>query len=101
MREPEDNVPMSVDVHHHSLLNRYEARVGDELAGIAEYHLSDGVLTFTHTEVGDAFKGQGVGSALARFGLDDARAQGLRVRPQCPFIAGWIKRHPDYADLVA
>ncbi|MCW2810553.1 MAG: hypothetical protein JWP61_1011 [Friedmanniella sp.] len=91
---------MSVQVHNHSLLSRYEARVGDGLAGIAEYRRDDEVITFTHTEVADEFEGQGVGSALARFALDDARAQGWRVRPLCPFIAGWIRRHEDYAGLV-
>ena len=56
---------------------------------------------FTHTEVDDRFEGQGVGSALARFALDDVRAEGTRrVVPRCPFIKGWIDKHPDYADLT-
>lgn len=81
--------------------SRYEARVDGELAGFAEYELADGLVTFTHTEVDDRFEGQGVGSALARFALDDVRAEGARrVRPECPFIARWIAKHPDYADLV-
>ena len=58
-------------------------------------------MIFTHTEVEDRFEGQGVGSALARFALDDVRAAGTRkVLPLCPFIKGWIEKHPDYADLV-
>jgi predicted GNAT family acetyltransferase len=80
---------------------RYEARIGDELAGFAAYRLEPGHITFTHTEVGAAHEGRGVGSQLARTALDDARTRGLRVTPLCPFIAAWIRRHPAYADLVA
>ena len=82
--------------------HRYEARIGDELAGFAEYTLGQGLITFSHTEVQDAFEGRGVGSALARAALDEVRAAGERkVRPLCPFIAKWIERHPAYQDLVA
>ena len=81
---------------------RYEAHVDGQLAGFAEYRLDEGLITFTHTEVGDEFGGKGVGSALARTALDDVRARGgRRVVAQCPFIAGWIDKHPDYADLLA
>ena len=91
---------MNVDLHDHLTEFRYEARVGTELAGTASYELTDSMITFTHTVVGEGFEGQGVGGALARFALDDARARGLRVRLVCPFLRSWIKRHPEYADLV-
>ena len=58
------------------------------------------MIRLIHTEVPPAFSGQGHASTLARSALDDARARGLKVRPLCPFIRGWIKRHDDYADLV-
>ncbi len=81
--------------------HRYEAHIDGELAGFAEYQLTDELVVFTHTEVGDRFEGKGVGSALARFGLDDVRATGTRkVMPLCPFIKGWIGKHPEYTDLV-
>ena len=90
------------DITHNSAESRYEARIDGELAGHADYQIAGQEVTFTHTEVDSAFEGQGVGSALARFALDDVRSHGgYRVIPQCPFIAGWIDRHPDYADLVA
>ena len=80
---------------------RYEARVGGELAGSAYFDAADDLIVFTHTEVDDAFEGQGVGSALARFALEDVRADGRRkVVARCPFIKGWIDRHPDYQDLL-
>jgi len=91
---------MSTEVVDDQLRSRWEARVDGDLAGVVAYELDDGVVTFTHTVVADAFEGRGVGSALARAALDDARAQGLAVVPRCPFIAGWIEHHPAYADLV-
>jgi predicted GNAT family acetyltransferase len=81
--------------------HRFEARCDGELAGVAEYQLTDELIVFTHTEVFDAFEGRGVGGALARSALDAVRADGSRkVMPLCPFIKRWIERHPDYRDLV-
>jgi predicted GNAT family acetyltransferase len=91
---------MSVTVHDHLTEFRYEARLGSTLAGTTGYELTDSKIIFTHTVVAEGFEGQGVGGALARFALDDARSRGLRVRPDCPFIRRWIERHPEYADLV-
>jgi predicted GNAT family acetyltransferase len=78
---------------------RYEAMIGGELAGTAAYIRTPEVIAFIHTEVDAAYEGHGIGSALARTALDDARAQGLRVLAICPFIAGWLARHPEYDDL--
>lgn len=90
-----------VIVSHNPELSRYDAHIDGELAGFAEYQADESVITFTHTEVDDAFGGKGVGSALARFALDDVKAQGSRrVRPLCPFIKGWIDKHPEYAELL-
>ncbi|WP_329132766.1 N-acetyltransferase [Streptomyces sp. NBC_01476] len=80
--------------------HRYEATVGDKLAGYAAYLRAPQLIAFIHTEVEDAYEGQGVGSALARGALDEARAQGLRVVAICPFFEGWIERHPEYQDLL-
>lgn len=81
--------------------SRYDAFVEDELAGYVEFALVDGGIAFTHTVVGDAFEGRGVGSRLAATALDEARADGMRVTPRCPFIKSYIERHPDYLDLVS
>ena len=81
--------------------NRYEARLDGELAGFAEYQLTDELIVFTHTEVHRVHEGKGVGSALARFALDDVRDHGgRRVLAICPFIKAWMLRHPDYAALL-
>jgi len=55
---------------------------------------------FTHTEIDPEFEGKGLGSQLARGALDAVRAEGSRVVPLCPFMAGYIERHPDYQALV-
>ncbi len=81
--------------------SRYEIRLGDELAGFVTYERSPGKIDFRHTEVDARFEGHGIGSKLAHTVLDRARAQGLGVIPTCPFIRGWIRRHPEYRDLVA
>lgn len=94
MPEPTDVVVTEAPQEH-----RYEARVGGELAGWAEYSATEEMLVFTHTEVRPAFEGRGVGSALARYALDDVRCRGLRALAVCPFVLGWIRRHPAYADL--
>lgn len=80
--------------------NRFEIDVDGRLAGFAVYTLKPGQVVFTHTEIDSAFEGQGLGSVLAKGALDEVRARGLSVLPLCPFIKGWIARHPDYADLV-
>ncbi|MFB9908070.1 GNAT family N-acetyltransferase [Allokutzneria oryzae] len=80
--------------------HRFEARLNGSLAGHVEYARLGGKILLTHTEVDGAFEGKGVGGELARTALDSARANGLVVRPLCPFVAGWIRRHPDYVALV-
>ena len=81
--------------------HRYELRSGDELVGFIVYRLNGEVIRLIHTEVLPAFSGQGHAATLARSALDDARSRGLTVRPDCPYVASYIKKHPEYADLVA
>jgi predicted GNAT family acetyltransferase len=81
--------------------SRYEIRVGDDLAGFAEYRLMPGRMVMTHTEIAPSFEGRGLGARLAADALDDVRGRGLTVTPLCPFIAKFIREHPEYRDLVA
>jgi uncharacterized protein len=80
--------------------HRYVAEDDDHVAGIAVYHLRGGRHIFVHTEVSPEYAGKGIGSQLARFALDDVRAKGGTVVPLCPFIASWVKQHPEYDDIV-
>lgn len=96
-RVEEDSVVVTDNPARH----RYEVRLDGELAGFAVYTLSEGLITFTHTEIDPAFEGRGAGSALVRAALDDVRAKGERkVLPLCPFVKGWIRRHPGYDELL-
>lgn len=94
--------PEIVDVPTH---HRFEARVGDIVAGFAEYldHERDGAVVrdFPHTLVHEEYGGRGIAGKLAGTALDDARQRGLTVIPSCSFVEAFIRKHPEYADLVA
>jgi predicted GNAT family acetyltransferase len=80
--------------------SRYEASLDGRVAGFSEYRLRPGRIIFTHTIVEPEFEGRGIGSRLVREELDDARRRGLKVTPICPFVRAYIRRHPDYENLV-
>lgn len=78
---------------------RFEAVVDGQVVGFAAYQKTAELMVFTHTEVDPSMEGQGVGGVLVRHGLDHARGLGLKVLPICPFVAAWMGRHPEYAEL--
>ncbi|MEQ0562223.1 GNAT family N-acetyltransferase [Amycolatopsis sp. NEAU-NG30] len=80
--------------------SRYELWEEDQLAGFAEYDRRGELTVFTHTEIGDAFGGKGLGKVLAAGALDDVVARGGTIVPVCPFIAGYLKKHPGYEEHV-
>jgi predicted GNAT family acetyltransferase len=93
---------MSGQVIDNPARSRYEIFSDGKLAGFASYELYGGRITMYHTEIDPAFEGQGLGGELAREALADVRSRDLMVEPLCPFIASFIRHHPDeYLDLVA
>ena len=90
----------TVEVTDNQAGSRYEVRVGGELAGLVDYSRRDGRVVLIHTEVDEAFEGQGLAARLAKFALDDARARRLSVVPRCPYMASYIAHHPEFEDLV-
>lgn len=80
--------------------SRFEAEVGDSLA-FAAYRLDHGRLTLHHTVVPPQLEGRGIGSALIESALRSARERGLKVVPECSFVAAYMKRHPETQDLLA
>jgi len=90
---------MADEVRDNSARHRFELDADGHLA-LAYYQLSPGVITFTHTEVPKELSGKGVGSRLAAGALAQVRARGLKVVPRCPFIAGYIAKHPELQDLL-
>ncbi len=87
-------------VRHNPQAGRFEVEKDGHLA-VLEYHLQGDRMVITHTGVPAALEGQGIGSRLARAGLDHARAQGLKVVALCSFVAAYIQKHAEYQDLLA
>jgi predicted GNAT family acetyltransferase len=80
--------------------HRFEATV-DGHTSVLTYREAAGRVTLIHTEVPPELRGRRIADTLARAALDDIRQRGLQVRPLCPFVQAFMKRHPEYADLVA
>ncbi|WP_371657737.1 GNAT family N-acetyltransferase [Streptomyces sp. NBC_00280] len=84
-----------VDAHH-----RYEIVVDGKRAGVAEFRDHGEQRVFFHTEVGDAYAGQGLAAELVRQALADTRTSGKRIVPVCPYVAKFVKRHGEFADIA-
>ena len=78
---------------------RFELEQNGHVATLL-YTLAGHVLGLVETEVPEVLKGTGTGSALVKSALDYAREQHLKVDVTCPFVAGYLKKHPEYSDLV-
>ena len=89
---------MSNNVRDNAERHRFELDVDGQVA-FAVYRREGDALAIRHTETPVALRGKGVASALVRGLLDIARAQGIKVLPKCPFVAGYIDKHAEYAEL--
>lgn len=78
---------------------RYELEISDAMA-FAEYRLDGAVVTFTHTETPPALQGRGVAAALVCGALLSARERGLKAKATCSYVAAYLKRHPEFSDLL-
>lgn len=90
---------MSLQISHDPGAGRFSTRQEGHEAELL-YRRQGGRLIIDHTGVPQAIAGRGVAGGLVRAALDYARAEGLRVVPQCSYSAEYIQRHPEYADLV-
>ena len=102
-----------VEIRKNDAASRYELWVAGRLAGQADYEADyepdhganrradTSAIAITHTFVDPALNGQGLGSRLVRFALDDIRSLGRQVVPACPFVGVFVQRNPEYADLLA
>jgi NAD+ kinase len=86
-----------VDAFEHS---RYEVLIGGEQAGLLHYRRHDDRIELAHTEIDNVFEGRGLGGRLAAAALQDARRRNISVVATCPFVSGWLDRHPEYADVT-
>lgn len=96
MSSPETELTIT----HQAATHRFSTELEGHEAELV-YRLRDGRLTIEHTGVPEAIGGRGVAAALVKAVLDYARAEGFRVVPACSYSAVYIRRHPEYADLVA
>jgi predicted GNAT family acetyltransferase len=98
-KEPTITIPPKITVELRPQAGCFVIKKDGQLA-VLEYQLADGKIIFTHTGVPDALGGKGIGSLLARAGLNYARTQSLTVVSLCSFITGYIQKHPEYQELV-
>lgn len=89
-----------IEVRHNRAEGRFETAV-DGLLAVAEYELSDGRMTLTHTFVPNELRGRGMAEKLVRAALAHAQSEHLRVVPACSYVATFITRHPEFQPLVA
>jgi predicted GNAT family acetyltransferase len=81
---------------------RFElALEGGRMAYVVYEEAGEGVLALTHTEVPAEFEGKGVGGALVKGALELARGENLKIVPTCRFVSVYLRRHPEYQELVA
>lgn len=89
-------------VENHTEAERFVLPLpGGEPAYIEYSTGSDGTVSLLHAEVPAAARGGGAGSDLVRGTLELARREGFRVAPICPFVAAWVRRHPEFRDVIA
>ena len=85
-------------VRDNKSLSRFELDVGDSIA-FANYRLAPGTVIITHTETPRSLRGRGIASQLVREALEHIRTDGLKVVAGCGFVAEYLRRHPEFADL--
>ncbi len=90
----------SIEVRHNTSESRFEVTLEGRLS-VAEYLLRDGQIVFTHTYVPTELRGRGIAEKLVRAGLEHARGENLRVVPECSYVAAFITRHREYAQLTS
>lgn len=91
---------MAMEVSRNRDKNRFETKVGNDCAFI-DYTLKDDTLYLTHTEVPPAMQGKGIGSKLVAATLNYIEEAGFKIVSTCPFVSNYLKKHPEYAHLVA
>lgn len=94
---------MSIEIQHETLgdKGRYHLIVNGDEAGELDYRMDGDVRIYVHTGVRDAYEGQGLAGKLAKYVLDDARAEGIKIGATCPYVRSYLERHPEEQDLLA
>jgi hypothetical protein len=90
----------SQEITHNEEKRRFELQMDGHKAMLNYRPVQPAVWSLNHTFVPRELEGQGIGSGLVRHVLTHCRNNGIRVIPQCPFIEAYIRRHPEWKDLV-
>ena len=90
---------MSTAVTNNTSQQQFEVHEGGELA-VLQYRFHEGVIWLMHTEVPAKLEGKGIASVLARFALEWVRENHMKAKVVCPFVVVFLKRHPEYLDVV-
>lgn len=105
MKAPDDKAPdktappSGLTVRDNPEGSRFELSVDGQIAFL-EYRRGTHSIILKHTEVPETLRGRGIGAVLAKAALDTARAEGLRVNVQCPFVKAYLEKHPDLAQQL-
>jgi predicted GNAT family acetyltransferase len=91
--------PENIAIINNEAEERFQAEVEGRLAFL-QYDKSGGPMVLTHTEVPPELEGRGLGSKLVEAALEHARSARVKIVPQCPFVASYIKDHQEYESLV-
>ena len=89
------------EVNDNPEASRYELLLDGRVVGLIDYRLREGTISLDHAEVDPPLRGRGLGCRLAAGALADAAERGLKVIPRCPFVAAYIRRHPELRELLA
>ena len=87
------------DVIHNKDAHRFEVHIGDQLA-LLEYIPAGTNIVYTHTEVPVELEGQGIAGQLAYTAMEYAKSAGLRVQALCPYVAHYVREHPEYHSMT-
>ncbi|NSL86485.1 GNAT family N-acetyltransferase [Chitinophaga solisilvae] len=90
---------MELTIEQNQAQHRFETTVDGHTAFIV-YARFPGGIAYIHTEVPPELEGKGIASQMAKYVLDYARTNNLKVRPLCPYVNAYMKRHPEYNDLL-
>lgn len=91
---------MEKEPFKNELMKRFELSLEGKLAQL-DYVEQGNLIIFTHTFVPEELRGQNVAARLTKFALDDARRLGKKVVPQCSYVAAYMERNKEYADMRA
>jgi len=92
---------LQIELEENGNKGRYVHAAGGVEAEMTFVRIGEKQIIIDHTEVPSQFRGQGVGEALVARAVEDARKNGWKIRPLCPFAASRFRRHPEWADVLA